>query len=119
MQPNLAAAPRIMKDTKVNGMWIIPPCLKRSAEVWRVTGESLHEGLERPLHEILKVKPGLYWIQEVLELWDVFKVELQTRNGNSSRQRYLLQAEKLKGKIHLSGDNRYGTLRFEIYLVGV
>lgn len=61
MQPNLAAAPSIMKDTEVNGMWIIPPCLKRSVEVWRVTGESLHEGLERPLHEILRVKPGLYW----------------------------------------------------------
>lgn len=58
-------------------------------------------------------------IQEVLELWNVFKGELQTRNANSPRQRYLLQAEKLKGKIHLSGDIRYGTIRFEIYLVGV
>lgn len=29
--------------------------------IFEETGESLHEGLERPLHEILKVKPGLYW----------------------------------------------------------
>lgn len=52
---------RVMKDTEVNGMWIIPPCLRGVAETRSMAGESLHWDLGRPLLEIVKMKPGLLW----------------------------------------------------------
>lgn len=50
-----------MKDTEVNWKWIIPPCLRKATEASSVAGESLYGGLERSVHEIVKVKPGLHW----------------------------------------------------------
>lgn len=49
------------KDTRVKGLWSPLTPLKKASEARNVTGKSLHGGQERPLHEAMKVKPGLYW----------------------------------------------------------
>lgn len=42
-------------------LWNQPPHVRRGAEARRLAAEALHEGPEEPLHEAVKVKPGLHW----------------------------------------------------------
>ena len=59
---------RNMKAMLVNGLWSLPPQLHRAADVRCVAGsESLRGIPERPLHEALKVKVGLYWRSQHIE----------------------------------------------------
>lgn len=41
------------------GTWNLPPWLRKVAEARHASGVSLHEGLERPWRETVKVEPGL------------------------------------------------------------
>ena len=68
--------------------------LKDAIEASHVTWVSLQEGSESPLHEAVKVKPGLCWRpQDVRDA----KKKLQTECGTSPRERSVLQSTKLEG----------------------
>ena len=60
---------------------------KKAFEARAVSGVSLHESLEKPLHEAVKMKPGLPWGLEALEmpeLWDTRQGKLLTGSGTST-----------------------------------
>lgn len=60
--------------------------LKKAAEARHVVGESLLGGLERPLNEAEKAKPGLYLqMLEMPELWATCQGESQTGSGTGQR----------------------------------
>ena len=42
-------------------LWNLLPCLRKAAEARRVSGVSLNGGLEKPLHEAVKLKTRLLW----------------------------------------------------------
>lgn len=49
--------------------------VRRAAESKYVAGEALHGGLERPFHEVVKVKSGFHWrlpVSEIQEPWNIY-----------------------------------------------
>lgn len=53
--------------------------VRRAAESKYVAGEALHGGLERPFHEVVKVKSGFHWrlpVSEIQEPWNIYNGDL-------------------------------------------
>lgn len=51
----------VQRGLDSKGLWNLPPQLRKVAEARHITGVSLHEDPERPLCEVLMVKPELPW----------------------------------------------------------
>jgi hypothetical protein len=68
--------------------------LRKVAKARHVARESLHGSLERPLHEVVEVKPGLHWrLQDVgdARVWDTSQGEgWHAVNGTRPREKSML-----------------------------
>lgn len=62
------------------------------------------------LHEAVKMKP-CFGDPKLPDVWNIFIGEMHTRSGTSSRERSVLQTEKLKAKIHLNSLTLYTEIK--------
>lgn len=49
-----------MEETQGKGLWNLPLWLRRTAESKYAAAEALGGALERPFHEVVRVKPGFH-----------------------------------------------------------
>ena len=88
-----------VKNTK-KGLCNLLVRLKKTTKTRHMSGVSLNGGPKRPLHEAMKVKSGLPWRPqdvEIPELYSTYWGELLTASGTSPGERSVLQSTNLNG----------------------